>query len=107
MKYYSDVTQALYENEDDLKAAELRHWAKKAEEKRRTEQAKEDAERRAREMNADLDKINQAYKNINKQIELAENLVEKFRAKYKDEDAQNELFDTLVQVAINVLPEGF
>lgn len=71
MKYYSELTNRIYETEDDLQAAEKAHNDKIAEQKRQAEERK-----------ADYQKVKDAFALAEAQKKAAEELLIEFTKKY-------------------------
>lgn len=72
MKYYSDLTNKIYDTEDALKEAEKIHNEKLEEKKKNEEQRK-----------ADYEKVREAYKLAEQQKKAADKLLMEFVEKYK------------------------
>ena len=71
MKYYSELTNRIYDNEEDLKAAETTHNEKIAEQKKKAEERK-----------ADYQKVKDAFALAEAQKKAAEELLIEFTKKY-------------------------
>lgn len=72
MKYYSDLTNKIYETEEELKKAEEAHQAKIDEQKKKEEERK-----------ADYQKVKDAYALAEAQKKAADELLQEFLDKYR------------------------
>lgn len=72
MKYYSELTNKIYETEDLLKEAEKAHNDSLMEKKKLEEERK-----------ADYNKVKEAYKLAEEQKKVADELLQSFLKKYK------------------------
>lgn len=72
MKYYSDLTNKIYETQEDLEKAEKAYNDKLVEKKKLEEERK-----------ADYERVKEAYKLAEAQKKTADELLQEFMRKYK------------------------